>query len=291
MHPVPTLLEYLEDIQTKAALLKQLTKIFVSPRNRMSTLPSPLPSRLLGVSLKMYFDLPQTTAYTTALNSLPPHPHSLVFLVPSFPALPACSSLLSKSSISLGAQNCHWDDSGAHTGEVSPKMLKQVGCTIVELGHAERREEPFREGNEMVAAKAKAAVRNGLVPLVCIGEKGRSSIVSEGVGIAIRECGPQVISMLNAVGPEVDVIFAYEPVWAIGAKAPASADHVLTVMGQLKDIMKGLGRTGEVRILYGGSAGPGTWKSLQAGADGLFLGRFAHDVNALRRVVEEMEED
>jgi len=257
----------------------------------MAPLPSQLPPRLLGVSLKMYFDLPQTTAYTTALASLIQQSHNLLFLIPSFPALPACSSLLSKSSILLGAQNCHWDDSGAHTGEVSPKMLKQVGCTIVELGHAERREEPFREGNEMVAAKAKAAVRNELVPLVCIGEKGRSSIVSEGVGIAIRECGPQVAGVLNAVGPDVDVIFAYEPVWAIGAKQPANADHVLTVMRQLKDMIKGMGRKGEVRILYGGSAGPGTWKDLKGEADGLFLGRFAHDVEAFKMVVEEMDED
>lgn len=161
----------------------------------------------------------------------------------------------------------------------------------MELGHAERREEPFREGNEMVAAKAKAAVRNGLVPLVCIGEKGRSSIVSEGVGIAIRECGPQATSVLSAVGPDADVIFAYEPVWAIGAKQPADADHVLAVMGQLRHMITGMGRKGEVRILYGGSAGPGTWNDLKGGADGLFLGRFAHDVEALKKVVEEMEED
>lgn len=79
-------------------------------------------------------------------------------------------------------------------------MIEQVGCTIMRLRHAERREEPFMEGNEMVASMAKTAVRNGLTPLMCVGEKGKSSIMFEGVRIIIRECGPQVTSVMNA-GP------------------------------------------------------------------------------------------
>ena len=169
-------------------------------------------------------------------------------------------------------------------------MLKQVGCSIVELGHAERRREPFNETDEMVARKAQAVVRNGMVPLVCIGEKGRSKsgIMSEGVGIAVREVLPQVEAVLRVIPEGPALMFAYEPVWAIGAQEPASSDHVLAVVGEVKRLVETKRRRGEVRVLYGGSAGPGTWKGLIEGADGLFLGRFGHDLENLKKVVEEV---
>ena len=160
---------------------------------------------------------------------------------------------------------------------------------MVELGHAERRRAPFNEDDAMVAKKAQAAVRNGLVPLVCIGEKSQSKIASEGVGLATRECIPQVTAVLNALPPEASLIFAYEPVWAIGAQEPASADHVCTVVKQLRRMIQQKGRTGDVKILYGGSAGPGTWETLKEDLDGLFLGRFAHNIDALKQVVDEVE--
>lgn len=170
-------------------------------------------------------------------------------------------------------------------------MLKQIGCDIVELGHAERRAAPFNETDEMVAEKAKAAVRNQLIPLVCIGERNKSSIVSEGVGIAIRECVVQVNAILDAVPEDTDVIFAYEPVWAIGTSEPAAKDHVVAVVRQLRKMVEGRRRKGEVRWLYGGSAGPGIWQGLKGGVDGLFLGRFAHEVENVRRILKEVEEE
>ena len=171
---------------------------------------------------------------------------------------------------------------------MSPLVLKQAGCSIVELGHAERRRAPFNETNDIIAKKAVAAARNGLVPLVCVGEKSKSGIMSEGVGIALRECIPQVASILDAVPESAHLILAYEPVWAIGVQQPASADHVLAVVGSLREVVEKRGRSGQVRILYGGSAGPGTWETVKGGVDGLFLGRFAHDLEALRRVVDEV---
>lgn len=252
----------------------------------------PLPDRLVGVSLKMYFDLPATKNYVTAFSEAYtqlPHPSCGIFILPSLPALSDASAVLSKTPhILLGAQNSHWEDSGAYTGEVSPKMLKQIGCAIVEIGHSERRRPPFNEDDQITAKKAVAAVRNGLIPLVCIGEKAKSAIMSEGVGSAILECVPQVAAILNAVPPEADVIFAYEPIWAIGAQQPATADHVLTVVKNLKTNIQERGRSGEVRILYGGSAQPGTWDALKEGVDGLFLGRFAHDIEAFKKVVREV---
>lgn len=253
-----------------------------------------LSDRLVGVSLKMYFDLPSTEAYLNALStaySASP-PTCNIFVLPSLPAISIASTIFSSNAqVWVGAQNCHWEDSGAHTGEVSPLMLKQLGCTIVEIGHAERRRAPFNETDEITANKAKAAVRNDLIPLICIGEKLKSTIVSQGVGLALRECVPQVMAVLNAVSDDADLIFAYEPIWAIGAQEPASADHVLAVVGELRKKVWERGRNGKVRFLYGGSAKPGTWDSLKGVLDGLFLGRFAHDVDAFKRVVEEISAD
>ena len=256
--------------------------------------PPKLPKRLVGVNLKMYFDAPSTTSYITAIAKIVSPPASVstgIFILPSYACLASASDLLDMTpQVILGAQNCHSEDSGAHTGEVSPLMLKQVGCRMVCLGHAERRSAPFNETDEVVATKAKAVVRNGMIPLICIGEKSQSGIMSEGIGLAIRECSPQVMSILRVVSGDAPIIFAYEPVWAIGAQEPASADHVLTVVKNLKELIGTVGERAEVRILYGGSAKPGTWGTLKEGVDGLFLGRFAHDVGNFEKVVKEIED-
>ena len=251
---------------------------------------SNLPRRLVGTNTKMYFDFPTTTSYVSALaNTAPPSNSSVAtFVIPSYPCLAAASKTLETTSqVLLGAQDCHAEDSGAYTGEVSPLMLKQLGCSIVLLGHAERRAAPVNETDEVVAAKAKAVVRNGMIPLICIGEKNKSNIMSEGVGIAIRECSSQIMAALRAI-PDAPVIFAYEPVWAIGAQEAASADHVLNVVEGLRELIRALGAKREFRILYGGSAQPGTWRTLKIGLDGLFLGRFAHNVEDFEKVVQEV---
>ncbi len=254
-----------------------------------------LPPRLVGVNTKMYFDLPSTTAYVSAIAKIAPSPNSScgIFIIPSYPCLLAAHKLLEATpQVLLGAQNCHAEDSGAYTGEVSPLMLKQAGCSMVCLGHAERRRAPVKETDEDVAQKAVAVIRNGMIPLVCIGEKAKSNIMSEGVGLAIRECTPQIMEVMKVLPENVPIIFAYEPVWAIGAQEPASADHVLSVVRSLKDrIREGFGehQAGKIRILYGGSAKPGTWETLKDGVDGLFLGRFAHNVDNFEKVIEEVE--
>ncbi|KAL8737677.1 MAG: hypothetical protein Q9181_001437 [Wetmoreana brouardii] len=251
----------------------------------------------------MYFDLPATEQYIASLPQ--PPPSTALLLIPSFPALAAAQKALRQfkndapnlrssktgSAVFLGAQNCSQEDSGAFTGEVSPLMLKQLGCDIVELGHAERRFAPFNESDEITALKAKAAVRNRLIPLVCIGERKRSNIISEAVGNAICECSIQIHAILEAIPEDANVIFAYEPVWAIGKAEPAGEDHVLAVIGQLRQLVNEKRRAGAVRWLYGGSAGPGVWEGLKSGVDGLFLGRFAHDVRNLAKVLKEVEED
>ena len=257
--------------------------------------PSSLPLRLVGVNTKMYFDLPSTTAYTSAVARIAPSPNSScgIFIMPSYPSLEAAHKLLEATpQVLLGAQNCSAEESGAYTGEVSPLMLKQAGCSMVCLGHAERRRAPISETDEDVAQKAVAVIRNGMIPLVCIGEKTKSNIMSEGVGLAIRESKPQIMKVMKALPGTVPIVFAYEPVWAIGAQEPASADHVVSMVQSLKDGIRetfGKEQADKIRILYGGSAKPGTWEALKDGVDGLFLGRFAHDVDNFEKVIKEVE--
>ncbi|PQE29008.1 Triosephosphate isomerase protein [Rutstroemia sp. NJR-2017a BBW] len=236
--------------------------------------------RTVGVSLKMYFDLEKTSKYISDCTALAPHALSRnvdIFLIPDFLSLTAASTILrfEAPTVKLGAQNCFWEDSGAYTGEVSPAVLRQIGCSLVELGHAERRR-LFGETDEIVAKKARAVLRNGMIPLVCIGEKTRES-----VEMAVEECRGQVVSILEVLGKDEEVIFAYEPVWAIGQAEPAEASYVVDVVKGLRELCEGR----EVRFLYGGSAGPGTFEKMKDGVDGLFLGRFGHDVKNFREVI------
>jgi triosephosphate isomerase len=235
--------------------------------------------RLVGVSLKMYFDIPTTRSYIQGLASLS---HSVasedidIFVIPDFLFLMKAADILRGTSIKLGAQDTHWEDAGAFTGEVSPVSLQQIGCMFVEIGHAERRK-LFAETDESVAKKAVAAERNGIVPLVCVGEKTRGEVRD-----AVAQCTPQIEPVLSATKGEI--VLAYEPVWAIGQSEPASPEYVVAVARELRKLCGDR----DVRILYGGSAGPGLFEKLASGVDGLFLGRFAHDLNAFRETIAEV---
>ncbi|KAG6095335.1 hypothetical protein E4U30_002558 [Claviceps sp. LM220 group G6] len=255
--------------------------------------------RLIGLSTKMYFSLVQShNVIRSLLNLLPKQidPSALsridIFLMPDFVALGQMAEEVQSSGLEiwLGAQNCHWEDQGAYTGEVSPRVLRELGVRIVEVGHAERRR-LFGENEDVVARKAAAVSRNGLVPLICVGERTRSDGDGDGggdVGAAVEECRSQVESALREVRSDTEVAIAYEPVWAIGAAHPASASHVVRVVEGIRQLECVREREGITRIVYGGSAGPGLWERLKGGVDGLFLGRFGHDPESFVRAVREV---
>jgi triosephosphate isomerase len=168
---------------------------------------------------------------------------------------------------------------------VSGRDLAAFGCRYVEVGHAERRR-IFGEDDAVVAGKVAAAVRNGLVPMLCVGEEDRVDADQ-----AAEFCRGQVERALADVGPDAELpvselVIAYEPVWAIGAERPAGADHVRSVCRQLRDSFAD-GDPRQLRVIYGGSAGPGLLTELGDAVDGLFLGRFAHDPQAFAAVVGE----
>ena len=254
----------------------------------MAPIPGKREKRIVGTSLKMYFDLPSTLRYidsVAAISSAADQANIDLFVIPDFVTILQSKDKLKGTNIWLGAQDCYSEDKGAYTGEVSPVTLSQAGVKIVEIGHAERRR-LFGETDEDVAKKAAAIVKNGMVPLVCIGEKNKSNIASQAVGIAVSECKPQIEAALSRIPDDAEVVLAYEPVWAIGASEPAGADHVVAVTQNLRALVAG--RTGRTRILYGGSAGPGVFQQLKDGVDGCFLGRFAHDPKNLEKVIQEM---
>lgn len=240
----------------------------------------------------MYFSLKKTHDYTSDLLAvLPTIPDDQlskidVFLIPDFITIVPTGQQIKEanSKLWLGAQDSHWEDGGAYTGEVSPAVLKEAGVKIVEVGHAERRR-IFREDDDITAKKASAVAKNDMIPLVCIGEKTKGDI-----SVAVDEVAVQIDAVMKLVPDEAEVVLAYEPVWAIGASQPAGEDHILKVVDGIRNLKSVQDRKGMTRVVYGGSAGPGLFERLSSGVDGLFLGRFGHDVAQFVRTVKEVIE-
>ncbi|XDG04643.1 hypothetical protein ABKA04_004258 [Annulohypoxylon sp. FPYF3050] len=259
----------------------------------MTSYPSPPRRRIVGVSTKMYFSAARTKQYVQELlqiiSSSSPPPDLLdrldVFIIPDHVTLTSVVSQLEGTKILTGAQDAFYEDAGAYTGEVSPAVLSEVGCRIVELGHAERRR-IFGETDLDTAKKAAAAARHRMIPLVCIGERTKEE--GKGTAAAVGECKLQVEAVLTNLPDDAEVVLAYEPVWAIGAAEPAGAQHVVDVTRELRALECVQTRKGTTRILYGGSAGPGLFDKLKDGVDGLFLGRFAHDPAQFYRTILEV---
>jgi triosephosphate isomerase len=240
----------------------------------------------------MYFSLAKTKDFTDAFIEEMKSADSTVlssvdiFVIPDFITITNTGEQLKSAPVPvwLGAQDTHWEDSGAFTGEVSPAVLKEAGVKIVEVGHAERRR-IFGEDDAITAKKTAAVARNGMIPLVCIGEKTKGV-----VNVAVDECSTQVESVMAGVEDDAEVVLAYEPVWAIGASEPAGHEHVLGVVEGLRNLPCVRNRKGPTRVVYGGSAGPGLYEKLSSGLDGLFLGRFGHDPKQFVKTIREVAE-
>lgn len=253
---------------------------------------SPPRRRLIGLSTKMYFSLARTHQFTSdflaQLGSVSPDLLSKIdiFVIPDFVSIASTAAQLKSAPVPVwpGAQDCHWEDQGAFTGEVSPAVLSEAGVRIVEVGHAERRR-LFGEDDATVAKKAAAVSRNNMVPLVCIGEQTEGNMT-----LAVEECRGQVEGVMSALSDDAEVVLAYEPVWAIGASQPAGEAHVLSVVAGIRGLDCVKGRKGLTRVVYGGSAGPGLYEKLKDGLDGLFLGRFGHDPERFVKTITEVAE-
>ena len=212
-----------------------------------------------------------------------------VSLAPSFTSLPMAARMLAGTGIPLCAQDCHWSDEGPYTGEVSARMLVEVGCRYVLLGHSERREH-FAETSRTVNLKSRTALFWGLTPIICVGEKeddraaGRTRMVVEA---ELKRCLDDI--KLDR-GQRLAV--AYEPVWAIGTgrtPTPSEVDEVHRLIRAELQATYGHDRGAALPILYGGSvtgSNAGPMLALDA-IDGLLVGGASLDPAKFLPVVEQ----
>ncbi|MAT38408.1 MAG: triose-phosphate isomerase [Ectothiorhodospiraceae bacterium] len=179
-----------------------------------------------------------------------------VVACPPYTMLHKAADLLDGSAIALGAQNMHQEEEGAYTGEVSGKMLVSVGCEYVILGHSERRQY-FKESDELINRKAKAALKVGLKPIICVGE----TLNQRESGVTNQVVEEQIRGVLEdlTVQDMRAVTIAYEPVWAIGTGKTASPEQAQEVHRMIRELVGNLYSTelaDQIRIQYGGSMKP-----------------------------------
>jgi triosephosphate isomerase len=171
-------------------------------------------------------------------------------LCPPFVSLVALRAIVKGSNTKLGAQNVFYEEKGAYTGEVSPTMLAGL-CDYVIIGHSERRQY-FSETNEIVDKKIKAAIKNGLKPIFCVGE----TLEENEAGQTKEVLGRQLIASSDRMYFLSGLVIAYEPIWAIGTGKSATSDEANRTIGFIRQFVSrlhGSGISGSVRILYGGS--------------------------------------
>ena len=247
------------------------------------------PVPLVGTSWKMNKTSRQAQDYLEKVGELLPSPAADLFVLPPFTALYPVSRQLREgaSQIGFGAQNVHWDDLGAFTGEVSAPMLTELGCRYVELNHQERRRW-FGETDQTANWKVQAALRHGLTPILCLGEE-----LQQDWPEVERFLEGQLGRLLDGVSREDsgELVLAYEPRWAIGAAQAASAGHVARVHGYLRQHLAerfGPEPARRTRIIYGGSVTLENTPELVAlpEVDGLFIGRAALDPAGFAAIVQ-----
>lgn len=211
-----------------------------------------------------------------------------VVVCPPFTALDAVIEAVKGTNILVGAQNMHWEAQGAFTGEVSPVMLREMGCRYVILGHSERREY-FGETDENVNKKVKAAYQYGLLPIVCVGEK----LEQREQGVTRDVVRTQVEKGLAGLAKEqvTTLVVAYEPVWAIGTGKTASDEDAQQVIGFVRSVIAGMygdDAAEKVRIQYGGSVKPDNISGLMKmkDIDGALVGGASLDAGNFAAIVK-----
>lgn len=230
---------------------------------------------LIAGNWKLFKTLAEASDLITKLKPLVEDLHEVeVVVAPVFTALSTVAALTAGSQIKVAAQDCYWEEEGAYTGEVSPKLLRDAGCSHVIIGHSERRQF-FGETDETVNRKTKAALAAGLTVLLCVGE----TLTQRDSGEAFKVIEAQVRGGLEGLAAEeaAQVVLAYEPVWAIGTGKTASDEQAQEVHAFIRGLVTRLYSQGvgdAIRILYGGSVKPENVKGLmsQADIDGALVG-------------------
>jgi triosephosphate isomerase len=210
-----------------------------------------------------------------------------VMIAPPFTALEAVAAVLADTRLRLGAQNLHWETTGAYTGEIAAPMLREAGCSHVIIGHSERRQY-FGETDDTVNRRLRAAVAGGLIPVVCVGEtlEERESERTEAVVVRQLRGG---LAGLDADALAACVV-AYEPVWAIGTgrtATPEQAQDVHALIRRELGALAGERLAAGTRVVYGGSVKPDNVDALMAqpDIDGALVGGASLDAASFTRIV------
>ncbi len=212
-----------------------------------------------------------------------------IVAIPPFTALYSMSSLIQDSPIKLGAQNLFWEDNGAYTGEVSVSMLLDVGCSYGVIGHSERRQY-FGENNKTVNKKIRAALSHGLTPIFCMGE----SLEEREKGKTMEKVESQILEGLEDIGTEESrkIVFAYEPIWAIGTGLTATPDQAEDIHRFIRNILAekyGNDVSSCAIILYGGSVKPDNTFSILSEKDinGALVGGASLKADSFAEIITE----
>jgi triosephosphate isomerase len=241
---------------------------------------------IVGAGFKMYLGYRETIEWLEGIKARAAGLGEVgVFVLPTFPALGVTQKTLVGTGVLFGAQDTHWEERGPFTGEVSPLVLRELGCTFIEIGHAERRA-IFGETDELVRRKTNAVLKQGLVPLICVGERTeqRTDLAIDITIQQLREALGGSSSREKSLEPGA-VVIAYEPVWAIGVEKSAPVDHIEPIVAAIREELSTIW-SGASAVLYGGSVNRSQAEELlQTGVDGLFIGRAALNLDHFFEIV------
>jgi triosephosphate isomerase len=244
---------------------------------------------MMAANWKMNKTVREAQEYTAALlpRAADAEEEVNVAVCVPFTCLHEVGRMAGTSAVVAGAQNFYYEDSGAFTGEVSATMLLDVGAGAVIVGHSERRE-VFGETDEMVAKKTKRAVEADLLPIVCVGET-KEERDADGMWEKVSGQVRQVIEELEDAGGE-SVVFAYEPIWAIGTGDTATPEDAQDAIGKIRDLLRetrGDDFADSVRILYGGSVKPENAAEIMAqeDIDGALVGGASLEVESFVELI------
>ncbi len=222
----------------------------------------------IGGNWKMHKTIGEALALVQSLKDGLPHSDAVeVLIAPAFTALPAVGTALRGTAIQLAGQNLHWADQGAYTGEISPGMLRDVGCTHVLIGHSERRHW-FKETDSIINQKMQASLRAGLQPVFCVGETLEEREADRVEAVLSRQIREGLLGL--SAEQAASGVIAYEPVWAIGTGKMATPEMAQAVHFFIRGLLADLFDkrvASDKRIVYGGSVTPETTRGLLAQAD------------------------
>ncbi len=244
---------------------------------------------LIAANWKMHKTIAEAVAFVESLQrEVGDYNDREVIIAPPYTALSAVRNALWRKDFKLAAQNFHWEEKGAFTGEISGAMLKDVGCDGVIIGHSERRQ-LFGETNEMLLKKVAGAFRGGFLPILCVGEVLEER---EG-GRTFTVVGSQLEQGLAGLPADQarQLALAYEPVWAIGTGRTATPDQAQEVHAFIRERCAALWDktvANSMRIMYGGSVKPDNVDSLMAqpDIDGMLVGGASLEVASFKRIVQ-----